>query len=70
MDRIIRVHSKPGDQVLDFFAGSGTTGEAALQLDRRAVLIDSNVAAMRVMAKRLKAFNPEWHGWGPSKTKK
>ena len=29
LERIVRVHSNPGDTVLDFFAGSGTTGVAA-----------------------------------------
>ena len=29
LDRIVKVHSNPGDLVMDFFAGSGTTGEAA-----------------------------------------
>jgi site-specific DNA-methyltransferase (adenine-specific) len=31
--RIIQASSKPGDSVLDFFAGSGTTGVAAAELD-------------------------------------
>jgi site-specific DNA-methyltransferase (adenine-specific) len=38
--------------VLDPFAGSGTTGEAALALGRRFVLIDSSEQAVEVMAKR------------------
>ena len=53
LNRIIRVHSDPGDRVLDFFAGSGTTGEAALRNGRNAVLIDSNEEALAVMKKRL-----------------
>jgi len=58
LNRIVRVHSNPGDRVLDFFAGSGTTGEAALRAGRQAVLVDSNPEAMRVMARRLAAFDP------------
>ncbi len=53
LERIIKVHSKPGDLVLDFFAGSGTTGEAAAKHGRRFTLVDNNPEAMRVMAKRL-----------------
>jgi DNA modification methylase len=34
--------SKPGDVVLDPFGGSGTTGEVALELGRKAVLIELN----------------------------
>ena len=58
LDRIIRVHSDPGDTVLDFFAGSGTTGEAAVRNGRNAVLVDSNPEAIAVMSKRLALFNP------------
>ena len=50
--RIIQASSKPGDLVLDFFGGSGSTGAAALELDRRFVLVDQNPEAIDVMAKR------------------
>ena len=50
--RILSVHSKPGDLVLDCFAGSGTTGAAALELGRRAILMDQNPEAMETMAAR------------------
>jgi len=53
LDRIVRVHSNPGDTVLDFFAGSGTTGEAAAKHGRRFVLIDENPEAVRVIQRRL-----------------
>ncbi len=51
--RIIQASSRPGDWVLDFFAGSGTTGAAAAQLGRRFLLIDSNPQAIDVMRRRL-----------------
>ncbi|MGN6126222.1 MAG: DNA methyltransferase, partial [Humibacter sp.] len=44
--------SRPGDWVLDFFAGSGTTGAVAAALDRRFVLVDSNPDAIAVMRTR------------------
>ncbi len=50
--RIVRVHSNPGDSVLDFFAGSGTTGAASVELGRRAVLVDHNPEAIAVMRRR------------------
>jgi site-specific DNA-methyltransferase (adenine-specific) len=53
LERIVRVHSNPGDLILDFFAGSGTTGQAAANLGRRFLLIDSSPDAVRVMRKRL-----------------
>jgi site-specific DNA-methyltransferase (adenine-specific) len=62
LNRIIRVHSNPGDLVLDSFAGSGTTGEAAFRNGRSAVLIDSSEEAARVMAQRLAFAGPTVHG--------
>jgi site-specific DNA-methyltransferase (adenine-specific) len=50
--RIIQASSKPGDWVLDFFAGSGTTGAVAAKLDRRFVLVDQNPEAIEVMRAR------------------
>jgi site-specific DNA-methyltransferase (adenine-specific) len=51
--RIIQASSEPGDWVLDFFAGSGTTGAVATALDRRFVLVDANPDAVSVMRTRL-----------------
>ena len=51
--RIVKASSKPGDLVLDFFAGSGTVGSVCQQLDRQFVLIDNNPEALSVMATRL-----------------
>ncbi|WP_375489457.1 DNA-methyltransferase [uncultured Jatrophihabitans sp.] len=53
--RIVSASSRPGDRVLDFFAGSGTTGAVAAQLGRRFTLIDSNPEAIEVMRARLPA---------------
>jgi site-specific DNA-methyltransferase (adenine-specific) len=53
LERIVRVHSNPGDLVLDFFAGSGTTGEAAAKNGRTFCLIDESAEAIAVMEKRL-----------------
>ncbi len=52
LERILRASSNPGDLVLDFFAGSGTTGQACLNLGRRFILIDNNPQAYRVMQTR------------------
>ncbi len=61
VDRIVRVHSNPGERLLDFFAGSGTLGESAWSLGRDAVLIDSNPEAIAVMTARLSAASPTIH---------
>lgn len=52
IDRIVKASSNPGDLVLDCFAGSGTTGESALELDRKFLLIDSSPSAFEVMKRR------------------
>ena len=53
LERIVRVHSNPGDTVLDFFAGSGTTGVAAARNGRDYILIDQNPDACAMMQARL-----------------
>jgi site-specific DNA-methyltransferase (adenine-specific) len=61
--RVVKVHSRPGDVVLDFFAGSGTTGVAAALEGRGFVLIDSSADAVRIAAARLAAFQPDCVGF-------
>ena len=51
--RILQASSAPGARVLDFFAGSGTTGAVARALGRRFVLVDDNPEAIAVMRRRL-----------------
>ena len=63
LNRIVKVHSHPGDVVLDFFCGSGTTGEAAARSGRGFVLVDDNPEAVQVAASRLAEFAPECEGF-------
>ncbi len=53
--RIIKASSNPGELVLDFFAGSGTTGAACKELGRDCILMDNNPKAIEIMKKRLEA---------------
>ena len=50
--RIVQASTREGDWVLDFFAGSGTTGAVAATLGRRFVLVDENPEAIAVMRAR------------------
>ncbi len=51
--RIVQASSAPGRRVLDFFAGSGTTGAVSRELGRHFVLVDDNPEALSVMRRRL-----------------
>jgi site-specific DNA-methyltransferase (adenine-specific) len=52
LERIVKVHSRHGDNLLDFFAGSGSFGVAADRHGRDVTLVDSSAAAIRVMKRR------------------
>ncbi len=60
LQRVIEGSSAPGARVLDFFAGSGTTGAVARRMGRRFVMIDDNPEAIRVMRRRLGASGVEY----------
>ncbi len=51
--RIVAASSRPGELVVDWCAGSGTTGAAAAELGRRFLLVDDQKAAIEVMRARL-----------------
>lgn len=61
LTRIVRVHSNPGNKLLDFFAGSGSFGHAAAILGRDVVLVDENPEAIRVMQHRFANFSARFH---------
>ena len=61
LNRIIKVHSNPGETVLDYFAGSGTTGIAAINNGRNAILIDKNPEAIKIMKKRFISSSTKFH---------
>jgi len=46
--------TEPNDLVLDPFAGSGTTLAVAIKLGRRAVAVENNEAAIRIIRRRLR----------------
>jgi site-specific DNA-methyltransferase (adenine-specific) len=59
LERIVKVHSSEGDHLLDFFAGSGTFGEAAARNGRRFTLIDQSDEAIEIMTARLAFATPQ-----------
>ena len=59
LNRIVKVHSAQRDTLLDFFAGSGTFGEAAALHNRSSILIDNNIPAIRDIMNRLAFYGIE-----------
>jgi site-specific DNA-methyltransferase (adenine-specific) len=64
--RIIAASSPHNGVVFDFFSGSGTTGSACNELGRKFILIDNNLTALEVMARRFDAISDiEWINFDP-----
>lgn len=57
--RIIRTSSRPGDTVLDLFAGSGSTGVACVNTGRKFVGIELEDESYETMQRRIKAAELE-----------
>jgi len=51
--QLMCIGSDIGDKVMDCFAGSGTTGVAAKELKRKAVLIEENTDYLKIINRRL-----------------
>ena len=58
LERIVAASSRPGELVLDPYAGSGTTGVAAARLGRRWLLADRNPVAVEIARRRLAGAAP------------
>jgi len=56
LERIIKSSSDEGDTIADFYAGSHTTGEAALKLNRKYIGCDINPKSMEIGIKRLEKY--------------
>lgn len=56
LNRIISLYSNENDVVADFFMGSGTTGEVALELNRKFIGCDIGEKAFDITKKRLESL--------------
>ena len=59
IERLIQVSTNPGDEVLDPFAGSGATGEAAIRTKRHALLIERDPTFHALATTRIHGLTPE-----------
>ena len=57
LERYIKVSTNKGDTVLDCFMGSGSTGVAALKLDRNFIGIELNEHYFDTATKRIEKIN-------------
>ncbi|HKI83897.1 MAG TPA: site-specific DNA-methyltransferase [Candidatus Krumholzibacteria bacterium] len=72
---LVRISTRQRDRVLDFFAGSGTTGHATISMNREDgggrifILIDIDECFDSVLLPRLKkiTFSPEWKDGKPKR---
>jgi adenine-specific DNA-methyltransferase len=59
LSRIILASSTPGDIILDPFAGSGSSLEAAIRTGRKAIGFELNIDYIKVAATRMRRFRQE-----------
>lgn len=74
LGRIIELCTNPNDLVIDFFAGSGTTGAVAMKLGRRFILCEQMDYVEDIICKRINntiegdtrgvSSDSNWHGGG------
>ena len=74
IERIIKAHTMPGDIVLDFFGGTGTTAAVAMKMGRRFVLCEQLDKHIDIIVRRLQKViggeqsgiskKYDWHGGG------
>jgi site-specific DNA-methyltransferase (adenine-specific) len=62
MMHFIRLHTKPGDLVIDPFMGSGTTGVAAVQLQRRFIGIELDPGHFEIATSRIAGAHASQQG--------
>jgi DNA modification methylase len=58
MEYLIRTYTNPGDLVLDNCMGSGTTGVAAVNTDRRFIGIERDPGYFAIARSRIKPPSP------------
>ena len=57
MEKLIKIHTNEDDIILDPFMGSGTTGVASLNLNRKFIGIEVNPKYFEISYQRLLNFN-------------
>jgi len=59
MKDILKIHSNEGDTVLDMFAGSGTTGIACMEMNRKFIMIEKDENYFSILKKRVEEKRKE-----------
>lgn len=58
-ERCVRLYSFVGETVLDPFAGSGTTAQAAIKNRRNSIMVEMESAYIKIMKQKLKSVNED-----------
>ena len=53
MEELLKIHSNEGDVVIDMFGGSGTTGDACMNLNRKFIMIEKEEKYFSIIKKRI-----------------
>lgn len=59
IERIIKLHTKENDIVLDCFLGSGSTAIACIKLKRKCIGIDSSIEFCKIAIERIRVLKKE-----------
>ena len=58
-ERCVRLYSFVGETVIDPFAGSGTTGQAAVKNRRNSIMVEMESEYIKIMKQKLKSVNED-----------
>jgi site-specific DNA-methyltransferase (adenine-specific) len=58
-ERCVRLYSFVGETVLDPFAGSGTTAQAAIKNRRNSIMVEQDASYVKIMEKKLNETNED-----------
>ena len=61
MEELIKIHSNEGDLIFDPFMGSGTTGVACLNTNRKFIGVELDSKYFNMSEQRIKHPPPPWY---------
>ena len=56
LEYLVKSYSNEGDTIIDFTCGSGTTGIACLNTNRKCILVEKDETNYKIMEERIKLY--------------